>query len=244
MMPLKLSNDILPVPLYYQVKKRFADLIRSGNFRPGDLIPPEQKLCAELGVSRGTVRTAIGELVREGILRREQGRGTFVVGPRLDRSLLAYFKFAEKDASEEIIPESQILKIEHVTPPSAVANALDISPAETVVRIKRLRTVKGNPFIFQISFFPEKRFPKFDRVDANATSLYEFIRTHYGIHIIAVEEYLTAGVADDEARKLLGLNKGSPVIIIERVAFTTNEQAIEFRRSVGRADRYHYRVRL
>ena len=120
-----------------------------------DIIPPEQKLCSELGVSRGTVRMAIGELVQEGILRREQGRGTFIVGPRLEKSLLAYFKFAERDTSEEIIPESKILKIENVSPPLEVAQALEITSKETVVRIKRLRTVRGVPFIFQVSFFPK-----------------------------------------------------------------------------------------
>ncbi len=240
----KLTRGSVPVPLYYQVKTRFSDLIRSGNLKPGDVIPPEQKLCSDLGVSRGTVRMAIGELVQEGILRREQGRGTFIVGPRLDKSLLAYFKFAEKDTSEEIIPESKILKIENVFPPLEVARALAITPKETVVRIKRLRTVKGVPFIFQVSFFPKKQFPRLDRINTNVTSLYDFITNRYGIHIMAVEEYLTAGIPNDEAREMIGLEDGSPVIIIERIAFSTNEKPVEFRRSVGRADRYHYRVRL
>lgn len=240
----KLTRGSVPVPLYYQAKTRFSDFIRSGNLKPGDIIPPEQKLCAELGVSRGTVRMAIGKLVQEGVLRREQGRGTFIVGPRLDKSLLAYFKFAERDTSEEIIPESKILKIENVSPPLEVAKALEITSKETVVRIKRLRTVKGVPFIFQVSFFPKKQFPRLDRINTNVPSLYDFIGNRYGIHIMAVEEYLTAGIADDEARKMIGLKDGSPVIIIERIAFSTNEKPVEFRRSVGRADRYHYRVRL
>ena len=234
----------MPIPLYYQAKTRFSDFIRSGNLKPGDIIPPEQKLCSELGVSRGTVRMAIGELVQEGVLRREQGRGTFLVGPRLDKSLLAYFKFAQRDTSEEIIPESKILKIENVSPPLEVAKALEITSKETVVRIKRLRTVKGVPFIFQVSFFPKKQFPRLDRINTNVPSLYDFIGNRYGIHIMAVEEYLTAALADDEARKMIGLKVGAPVIIIERIAFSTHEKPVEFRRSVGRADRYHYRVRL
>jgi len=240
----KLTRGSVPVPLYYQVKKRFADLIRCGNLKPGDIIPPEQKLCSELGVSRGTVRMAIGELVQEGTLRREQGRGTFIAGPRLDKSLLAYFKFADKDTSEEIIPESKIITIENVSPPLEVAKALAITSKETVVRIKRLRTVKGVPFIFQISFFPKKHFPRLDRINTNVTSLYNFITDRYGIHIMAVEEYLTAGIPDDEARGMIGLEDDSPVIIIERIAFSINERPVEFRRSVGSADRYHYRVRL
>jgi GntR family transcriptional regulator len=240
----KLTRGSVPVPLYYQAKTRFSDFIRSGNLKPGDIIPPEQKLCSELGVSRGTVRMAIGELVQEGVLRREQGRGTFIVGPRLDKSLLAYFKFAERDTSEEIIPDSQILKIENVSPPLEVAKALEITAKETVVRIKRLRTVKGAPFIFQVSFFPKKQFPRLNRINTNVPSLYDFISDRYGIHIMAVEEYLTAGIPDNEARKMIGLEDGAPVVIIERIAFTTNEKPVEFRRSVGRADRYHYRVRL
>lgn len=240
----KLTRGSVPIPLYYQAKTRFSDFIRSGNLKPGDIIPPEQKLCSELGVSRGTVRMAIGELVQEGVLRREQGRGTFLVGPRLDKSLLAYFKFAQRDTSEEIIPESKILKIENVSPPLEVAKALEITSKETVVRIKRLRTVKGVPFIFQVSFFPKKQFPRLDRINTNVPSLYDFIGNRYGIHIMAVEEYLTAALADDEARKMIGLKVGAPVIIIERIAFSTHEKPVEFRRSVGRADRYHYRVRL
>jgi GntR family transcriptional regulator len=240
----KLVRGSMPVPLYYQVKAHFAQLIRSGNLKPGDLIPPEQRLCAEFGVSRGTVRMAIGALVQDGILRREQGRGTFISGPRLDKSLLAYFKFAEKDTSEEIIPESRILKIESVAPPPEITKALSITPKERVVRIKRLRTVKGIPFIFQVSFFPRKQFPHLERIDSNVTSLYEYVSKQYGIHIMTVEEYLTAGIPDDEARDMIGLEDGSPVIIIERIAFTSNEKPVEFRRSIGRADRYHYRVRF
>jgi DNA-binding GntR family transcriptional regulator len=98
---------------------------------------------------------AIGELVREGILKQEQGRGTFIVGPRLEKSLLAYFKFGEKDTSEAIIPESKIIKIDDVSPPLEVTKALAIRSKDTVVRIKRLRTVKGVLFIFQVSFFPK-----------------------------------------------------------------------------------------
>jgi GntR family transcriptional regulator len=240
----KQTRSAAPVPLYYQLKEAFADLICSGNLKPGDLIPPEQKLCLELGVSRGTVRTAIGELVREGILERQQGRGTFIVGPRLDKSLLAYFRFAEKDTSEDLIPESRILKTENVSPSLEVAKALAISPKEAVVKIERLRIVKGIPFIFQVSFFPRKQFPRLERIQSNVPSLYDFIRERYGIHIRAVEEYLTAGLADHEVRDALGLENGSPVIIIERTAFSNNDKPVEFRRSVGKADRFHYRVRL
>lgn len=240
----KLTRGAVPVPLYYRVKEAFSTLIRAGNLKPGDIIPPEQKICSQLGVSRGTVRMAIGELVREGILRREQGRGTFIVGPRLDKSLLAYFKFAEKDTSEQIIPESKIIKIQNVFPPPEIASALAITPKEPVVRIKRLRTVKSVPFIFQISFFPKKQFPHLNQINVDARSLYDFIGARYGIHIRSVEEYLTAGIADDEVRKMIDLEDGSPVIIIERIAYSNDDKPVEFRRSIGRADRYHYRIRL
>lgn len=240
----KLAREDTSVPLYHQVKSGFMNLFRSGRLKPGDLISPEQKLCLELGVSRGTVRMALGELVKEGILRREQGKGTFVASPRLEKSLLAYFRFTEKDSSEEIVPESKIIEIAKVLPPAEFAKGLAISAKERVIRIKRLRTVKGNPFIYQVSFFPEKLFPALEQIDPNALSLYEFISDRYGIHIIQVEEYLTAGLPDYEAQKLLGLKKESPVIVIERRAFSFNERPVEIRRSVGRADRYHYRIRL
>lgn len=240
----KLNRSAGPFPLYYRVKQVCSDLIRSGNLKPGDPLPPEQKICSQLGVSRGTVRMAIGELVREGVLRREQGKGTFIAAPRFEKSLLAYFKFADKDSSVEIVPESKILAIEDVAAPAEVARALAIPPEDAVVRIKRLRTIKSVPFIFQVSFFPKKQFPGLERVDSNVTSLYDFIAERYGIHIRAIDEYLTAGIGDGDAREAIGLEEGAPVIIIERVAFSNNDRPVEFRRSVGRADRYHYHVRL
>lgn len=241
---LKLSRDGSPVPLYHQVKASFLDLFWSGRLKPGDVIPAEQQLCADLGVSRGTVRMAIGELVKDGILRREQGKGTFVASPRLENSLLRYFRFAEKDSSAAIVPESQILDIALIAPTIGVAQLLAISAKERVFKIKRLRTVKGSPFIYQVSFFPEKFFPGLKDIDRRTPSLYKLISERYGIPIIQVDEYLTAASPDYEARKSLGLKKESPVIVIERRAFSFNARPVEIRRSLGRADRYHYRIRL
>lgn len=240
----KLTRENTPVPLYHQMKSRFIEALNSGQLKPSDRIPPEQKLCAEFGVSRGTVRSAIGELVKDGFLRREQGRGTFVQSPRLEKSLLTYFKFAEKDSSEALVPESRIIKTQKLTPSADVSKALGLSSGERVIKIKRLRMVKGNPFIYQVSFFPQKLFPGLERVDLDIPSLYQHIGDRYDIHVVQVEEYLTVGLPDGEARELLGLESDSPVIIIERKAFTFQEKAIEFRRSVGRADSYCYQIRL
>lgn len=242
-------NQILPhesegLPLYYLVKARLKEFIRAGHLKPGDQIPPEQKLCADLSVSRGTVRTAISDLVREGLLQRYQGRGTFVASPKFERSLLHYFRFVERDSSEAIIPESRIVKAHVVPPPKTVADALGISAGQRVIELRRVRVIKEVPCIYQTSFFPEKLFPGLDEVDPDVPSIYDHIRDRYGVHVMQVEEYLTAGLPDPQAQQLLGLEKFFPVIIIERKTFTAREVPMEFRRSVGRADRYYYRVRL
>ena len=240
----KIEPGKIPLPLYHQVKAGLENVVRSGHLKPGDLIPAEHYLCSEFGVSRGTVRMAVGELVKEGLLRRVQGKGTFVASPRFEKSLLGYFRFAKKDSSEEIVPDSRIIEITKVTPPVVIAQSLGVSSRERVFKIKRLRTANGSPFIYQVSFFSEKLFPGLEKIERNAPSLYTFIGERYGIHVIEVEEYLTAGLPDHETQKLLGLTRGSPIIVIERKAYSVNERIIETRRSVGRADHYFYRVRL
>jgi GntR family transcriptional regulator len=240
----KMEAGKVPVPLYHQVRTGVENFLRSGQLKPGDVIPAEQYLCSQFGVSRGTVRMAIGELVKEGLLRREQGKGTFIASPRFEKSLLGYFRFTQKDSSEDIVPESRIIEITKADPPVAISKALGLSLRERVFKIKRIRTVNGNPFIYQVSVFPEKLFPGLQEIDCNAPSLYTFITERYGIHITEVEEYLTADLPDYETQRLLGLKRESPIIVIERKAFSFNERAIEVRRSVGRADRYHYRIRL
>lgn len=232
------------IPLYRLVKARLKEFINAQQLKPGDPIPPEQRLCAELNVSRGTVRMAISDLVREGVLQRHQGRGTFVASPKFERSLLHYFRFVDRDSSEALIPESRIVRARVVQPKKDIADILGISTTQRVVELKRVRLIRGVPCIYQVSFFPQKLFPGLQEVDPAVPSLYDHIKHRYGTHVMQVEEYLTAGLADVHARRLLGLEEFAPVIIIERKTFTTREVPMEFRRSLGRADRYYYRVRL
>ncbi len=232
------------IPLYRLVKARLREFISAQHLKPGDPIPPEQKLCAELNVSRGTVRMAISDLVREGVLQRHQGRGTFVASPKFERSLLHYFRFVDRDSSEALIPESRIVRARVVQPTKNVADILAIPTTQRVVELSRVRLIKGVPCIYQLSFFPQKLFPGLQEVDPDVPSLYDHIKDRYGTHVMQVEEYLTAGLPDAHARRLLGLEEFFPVIIIERKTFTSREVPMEFRRSLGRADRYYYRVRL
>lgn len=232
------------IPLYRLVKQRLQELISAKQLKPGDPIPPEQKLCGELNVSRGTVRMAISDLVREGLLQRHQGRGTFVASPKFERSLLHYFRFVERDSSEAVIPQSRIVSARIVQPGKHVADVLTIPATHRVVELRRLRSIKGVPCIYQVSYFPERLFPGLQDVDRDISSLYDYITQRYGAHVMQVEEYLTAGLPDAQAQRWLALEKFSPVIIIERKTLASRDVPMEFRRSLGRADRYHYRVRL
>jgi GntR family transcriptional regulator len=232
------------IPLYRLVKQRLRELISAQHLNPGDPIPPEQKLCGELNVSRGTVRMAISDMVREGVLQRHQGRGTFVASPKFERSLLHYFRFVDRDSSEAVIPESRVVSARIVQADKNAAEALAIPTTQRVIELRRLRSIKGAACIYQVSYFPERLFPGLEAVDRDIPSLYDYIRHRYGVHVMQVEEYLTAGLPDAQARRLLGLEKCSPVIITERKTLTSGDLPMELRRSLGRADRYHYTVRL
>src|SRR3569833_738583 len=101
-------NKNIPIPLYYQLKERLTQQIMGGDFQPGTLMPSERELSDRYGISRMTVRQALGEMVKEGLLLREQGKGTFVAEPKITQGLLRLTSFSEDMQSRGLKPDSHV----------------------------------------------------------------------------------------------------------------------------------------
>src|SRR5665647_2612042 len=83
-------DETSPVPLYYQLQEIIRSRIESGQWQPGQQLPPEAELCEEFSLSRGTVRQALADLVREGLLHRRRGKGSFVATPKISQDLMSF----------------------------------------------------------------------------------------------------------------------------------------------------------
>lgn len=237
-----LSSDAR-LPLYQRLRDQLAEQIANNRWRPGEAIPTEAALSAEYQLSTGTVRKAIDALVSEGILERQQGRGTFIRRPQFQSSLFRFFRF-QTISGERQVPESRILSIEPVAAPSAVAQALGLPADAPVIRIVRVRLLDVKPVLAEEIWLPRQRFQALLEIDLSRAGplLYPIYEEVCGQVVASAEETLTAESVNDVHARLLQVAVNSPVIVIERLARDYAGSPLEWRRSRGHAELFRYRV--
>ena len=237
-----LSSDVR-LPLYQRLRDHLAEQIANNRWRPGEAIPTEAALSAEYQLSTGTVRKAVDALVSEGILERQQGRGTFIRRPQFQSSLFRFFRF-QTAAGERRVPESRILSIEPVTAPSAVAQALGLPLDAPVIRIVRVRLLDVQPVLAEEIWLPRNRFELLLEIDLSSKGplLYPIYEEVCGQVVASAEETLTAESVNDVYARLLQVPVNSPVVVIERLARDYAGTPLEWRRSRGHAEHFRYRV--
>lgn len=231
------------LPLYQRLRDQLADQIANNRWRPGEAIPTEAALSAEYQLSTGTVRKAIDALVSEGILERQQGRGTFIRRAQFQSSLFRFFRF-QTVSGERQVPESRILSIEPVAAPSAVAQALGLPVDAPVIRIVRVRLLDVKPVLAEEIWLPRQRFQALLKIDLSREGplLYPIYEEVCGQVVASAEETLTAESVNDVHARLLQVAVNSPVIVIERLARDYAGSPLEWRRSRGHAEHFRYSV--
>ena len=237
-----LSSDAR-LPLYQRLRDQLAEQIANNRWRLGEAIPTEAALSAEYRLSTGTVRKAIDALVSEGILERQQGRGTFIRRAQFQSSLFRFFRF-QTVSGERQVPESRILSIEPVAAPSAVAQALGLPADAPVIRIVRVRLLDVKPVLAEEIWLPRQRFQALLEIDLSREGplLYPIYEEVCGQVVASAEETLTAESVNDVQARLLQVAVNSPVIVIERLARDYAGSPLEWRRSRGHAEHFRYRV--
>ena len=234
---LNLSRD-LPVPLYHQVKTSILRRIETGHWRPGDRLPSEDELAEGFKVSKITVRQALRELAQIGHIRREQGRGTFVQRPPLVEGPRQLTSFSEEMRRQGVQASSAVLE-QGIVPASAdVASTLGIPEDEPVFRLRRLRLADGDPMGVQTAYIPAQMVPRIGDIDFSRSSLYDVLSGHYNLVPSSAHETHFAFAVGAEDAPLLRIPEGTPVMGTELVARLADGRALEYVRSVMRADRY------
>ncbi|MCL6702220.1 GntR family transcriptional regulator [Pseudomonas sp. T1.Ur] len=239
-----LSSDTR-LPLYQRLRDQLAEQIANNRWRPGEAIPTEAALSAEYALSTGTVRKAIDALVAEGILERQQGRGTFIRRPQFQSSLFRFFRF-QSASGERRVPESQILSVEPVAAPSAVAQALGLPVDAPVIRIVRLRLLEVAPVLAEEIWLPRSRFQALLEIDLSQKGplLYPIYEETCGQVVAYAQETLTAESVNEVYARLLQVPVNSPVVVIERLARDYAGNPLEWRRSRGHAEHFRYSVEI
>ena len=225
-------------PLYKQVYDVLVRRIAEGQWQPGQVLPSEQALAAELHVSQGTVRKALDTLAAENLVQRHQGKGTYVAEHTQEHALFRFFRLAHPNTDgERTAPESTEAHCKRRAATAAEAEKLHLSKGAMVVEIKRVRLIDGERAVSEKSIVPLKLFPEIDHQDALPNTLYSLYQSVYGVNIVLAKEELTAVLATKGDEKELGIKPGLPMLRIERIAVAINGQRAELR--ISRCDTRH-----
>jgi GntR family transcriptional regulator len=236
------------LPLYYQLKQWLAQEIDSGALKAGDRVPTEQELCSRMGLSRGTVRAALSDLISEGRLYMVRGRGTYVAHPTpLSWSIGSFVSVTDALAQQGHTFERRVLDLLTITPPPLVATALRLGGGSQVIYLKRLWLSEGQPLMIAISYLPEKLAAGLVRIDLNNRSLYHALDEVCGIHIRRVDRTLGVRLADESERALLNLAHPAPVYLLEDLAYEAVElpaeaRPVEYSQTIIRGDRQRFEI--
>jgi GntR family transcriptional regulator len=235
------SDVALGLPLYREVKHKLMESLRDGEWKAGDMIPAEKRLCERFGVSVGTLRKAVDELTAENILIRHQGRGTFVASHSQDRYMFGFFHICSKDGRKEY-PQVEFIRLAREKADGDSARRLNVAKGAKVVRIINRLSLRGRPVIIDDITLPERFFAGMteEQVRERRTTLYQLYQDSFGVAVLRTEERLEACGAKPEGAELLGLEEGTPLLHIVRRAMTFRDEVVELRHSYVVTDDYEY----
>jgi DNA-binding GntR family transcriptional regulator len=230
-----------PVPLYFQVAQELQRLVETGYIPAGTRLENEIQLADQLGVSRPTMRRAIGYLVERGLLVRRRGVGTQVVRSRVQRPIDLTSLYDDL-ASAGRNPTTKVLELATVPADDAAADALEVPPGSPIEYLVRLRSADGEPIAVMSNYLPVG-LVKLDRTELEQQGLYEIIRRS-GIHMRVAEQSIGARIATTDEAKLLGEKRGAPLLTMTRTAYDDFGRPVEYGSHIYRASRYNFSLTL
>ncbi|QFT88150.1 HTH-type transcriptional repressor YvoA [Bacillus sp. THAF10] len=228
--------------LYLQIKKTLIHRIQEKIWLPNKLIPTEQELMKEFEVSRTTIRQAISMMVQDGLLERQQGRGTIVKSQQLVGSLGRLKGFAEEVLERGLTPYSKLLRAEFSTSLYHEKAMLQTEEPSILV-IERIRFADDLPIAFERSCWPESIGEMLMKEELNVANFYQILERN-GVALRKANERISAMNATMHEADLLGIRAGEALIEMTRLSYGLDDNPIEYTRTKFRSDQYHYNVEL
>lgn len=226
------------IPIYFQLEESIRSMIQDGTLKPGDPLPSEREYSEQLGISRMTVRQAISGLVSEGLLIRQQGKGTFVSQKKIEIPLIKLTSFSEDMKLRGMIPDTQIIDFQILKPSKKIIHSLSLEPLQKIYQISRLRLADGIPMAYETSHIPVHLISGLTRETLHKQSLYALIEQERHLQIDWAFQTIEPGISSLQESRYLKIKTGSPVLLFYRTSFLQHGLPFEFVKSVYRGDRY------
>ena len=228
-----------PKPLHVQLEEIIREKIKNGEWSEDARIPSENELSREYGLSRMTVRSVILRLAQEGLLYRVPGKGTFVSVNKLLSRPLSHMGLREQLDRQGLESETRLLEAREMHAPLSLAARMGIGEEEEIFYILRLRSVKGSPLSLHMSYIPKRLCPDMLTVGHNfeVAQLCDILREEYGIEQNKMIETLEIVAAGASEAAHLGVRRNYPLMHLENLIFSADDQPMEYSSVLFRGDR-------
>jgi GntR family transcriptional regulator len=232
-----------PVALYHRVYTILREQLREGRYPPDVALPGEMEFAGRFGVSRVTMRRALDELKREGLIERTRGRGSFArLAPQAAPVRGSLSGLLENIVAMGLKTSVRIIALDTIEAPADVAEALRLPAGAMVQKAIRVRSLSGAPLAVMTTFVPESvaSFTRRELTDAPMLKLLEAT----GVRVSHADQTISAKLADTFTAPLLEVTYGAALLAVNRLVFDQNERPVQLLRGLYRPDRYEYQMTL
>lgn len=234
---------VSPVPLHTQIREALRRSILDGSYPPHSQMPSESRMMERFGVSRITIRQALGDLQKEGLIFKVMGKGSFVAKPKAFQSLSRLQGFGEAMAPSGYETYSMLLSAREVEAAPLVAQRLALAEGSVVFEIQRLRYLNREPISVDVSYFPLEIGQRLVQEDLAARDIFVILENDYGHDLTHADVQIEAISAEATLARHLGTSEGSPLLRIERLTYA-GERPLDFEFLYYRGDAFQYRLRI
>ena len=243
-----MGSRAIPLPKYYQIAEDLREQIRRGRLKPHDQVPTEEALCHQYHVSRGTVQQAIRQLVQDGLIRRERGRGTFVNPlPKAQSTFFTLTSFAQDMRRQGRVPTTKLLRAEEIAAPANVAERLQLPVGSPVLHIVRLRLADGQPVAYETRHLAAALCPTLLEHDLEEESIHWLLVSHYQIPLVRMTHTVEIQVLTAPQAEMLQVQAGTRAFFVDRLTYTTAQDqkvpAVSFQ-AIYRQDNYDVQAQI
>ena len=238
------SAVVSTLPLYTQIREALRTRILDGSYKAHAQLPTESELTATFKVSRITVRQALNDLQKEGLIFKIHGKGAFVSKPKAFQDLTRLQGFAEAMHEHGYETYNKVISIRHIAAPKAAAEMLKPARGAKVTELRRVRYLNREPISLDVSYVPRSIGERLAKEDLATRDIFLILENDYGIHLGDAELRIEATTADEQLGALLGSSEGAPVLRIERLTRTSDGKPLDFEYLYYRGDAFQYRLRV
>ena len=234
-----------PIPLYFQLKEIVKEKIDNGELKSGDLIPSEREFKERYDISRPTIRQALKELVNEGLLHREKGKGTFVSKPKINYGFIQKFTTFYDDMEKKgYKTKTKVVNMEVEKARMSLAKKLNIKKDEKVIIIDRVRYIQDEPVVIVKNHIPYNLSPGLKSQKLEDKSLYRLLADKFKIKPYKAEITLEPINADEYDAKALKVDIGAPMHLMGNITYTKENIIMDYFESRFRGDKGKVKVEL